>query len=73
MTLPQFNAIKYTTAYGENCIATKKNGIVIIQGNKHGVRQMNVDEFMKCFIKDQSKVQLQRSPEKDTVEFSKKD
>lgn len=73
--LKPFNAIKYTTNYGENCIATKKDGIVTIQGDKNGVRQMPYDEFMKVFIKDQSaKTQnpLERSPQKDSVSFNGK-
>ena len=49
-----FSAIKYTTSNGENCIATKKDGIVTIQGDKNGVRQMPLNEFMDVFVKDQS-------------------
>lgn len=67
-----FDAIKYTTSYGENCIATKKDGIVTIQGDKNGVREMPLDDFMRVFVKDQQKVNLERSPEKDTVCFSEK-
>ena len=65
-----FNAIKYTTSYGENCIATKNNGVVTIQGDKNGVRQMSEKEFMECFVKDQAKATLERSPKQDTVSFS---
>ena len=49
-----FNAIKYVTSYGEKCTATKNNGIVTIQGDKNGVRQMEFSEFMKAFVKDQA-------------------
>ncbi len=69
-TIQPFQVIKYTTSYGENCTATKKDGIVTIQGDKNGVRQMPVDEFMTAFLKDQQKVQLERTPKKDTVSFS---
>lgn len=70
--LKPFDAIKYTTSYGENCVATKKDGVVTIQGDKNGVRQMPLDEFMQVFIKDQQKVNLERTPQKDTVSFSGK-
>jgi hypothetical protein len=66
-----FNAIKYVTSYGEKCTATKNNGIVTIQGDKNGVRQMEFSEFMKAFVKDQAKVSLERSPEKDSFELNK--
>lgn len=64
-----FNAIHYTTSYGENCTATKKDGIVTIQGDKNGIRQMPLEEFMESFMKDQSKNTLERVPQKDTVSF----
>ena len=63
-----FSAIKYTTSNGENCIATKKDGIVTIQGDKNGVRQMPLNEFMDVFVKDQSQKTLERIP--NTVSFS---
>ena len=69
--LKPFTAVKYTTTSGENCTATKNNGVVTIQGDKNGVRQMPYDEFMKDFIQDQAKkAQLERTPQKDTVSFS---
>lgn len=68
--LKPFQAIKYTTSSGENCVATKNNGIVTIEGDKNGVRQMKQDEFMKQFVEDQSKKTLERTPAKDTVTFS---
>lgn len=67
-----FNAIHYTTSSGENCTATKKDGIVTIQGDKNGVRQMPLKEFMESFVEDQSKKTLERVPQKDTVSFSGK-
>ena len=70
--LKPFKAIKYTTSYGENCTATKKDGIVTIQGDKNGIRQMPLEEFMECFVEDQSKKTLERTPQKDTVSFSGK-
>ena len=72
-TLPSFTTIIYKTSDGENCSATKNNGVVTIQGDKNGVRQMPLDEFMPCFLKDQAKkVKLDKTPEKDTVSFSNK-
>ena len=67
-----FEAIKYQTSYGENCVATKKDGVVTIKGDKNGVRQMELDEFMECLAKDQAK-KYERTPEKDTVSFSGKE
>jgi len=69
-----FDSIKFVTNYGEKCIATKNNGVVTIKGDKNGVRQMPLDEFMKAFIRDQKKqgmVSMERSPEKDVVEFGR--
>ncbi len=68
--LKPFNVIKYTTSNGENCTATKKDGVVTIQGDRNGVRQMPLDKFMETFIADQSKKTLERQPEKDKVSFS---
>lgn len=64
-----FTTIKYTTSSSENCVATKNNGVVTIKGDKNGVRQMKFDEFMPNFIKDQQKVALERTPDRDTVAF----
>lgn len=69
-----FTTINYVTSYGEKCTATKNNGIVTINGDKNGVRQMSLPEFMKCFINDmkkQGKVDLQRSPENDVIQFGR--
>jgi len=67
-----FQVIKFQTSYGENCTATKRNGVVTISGDRHGVRQMELNEFMQEFIKDQQKISLERSPQGDTVSFSGK-
>lgn len=64
-----FSSIQYQTTNGENCVATKKDGIVTVQGDKNGVRQMPLPEFMQEFVKDQSKVSLERTPQKDSVSF----
>ena len=69
-TLPHFTTIIYKTSDGENCSATKNNGVVTIQGDKNGVRQMPLDDFMPYFIEDQSKIKLDKTPRKDTVSFS---
>ena len=69
-TLPHFTTIIYKTSDGENCSATKNNGVVTIQGDKNGVRQMPLDDFMPYFIEDQSKIKLDKTPQKDTVSFS---
>ena len=67
--LPKFDVIKFTTSRGENCEASKKDGVVTIVGDQNGVRQMPLEEFMPAFIEDQQKVQLERTPEKDEVSF----
>lgn len=70
--LPQFTTVKYTTKDGENISATKKDGIVTLNGDKNGVRQMPVDEFMKNELPNNVKnIKLEKTPEKDTVEISK--
>lgn len=69
--LKPFEAIKYQTSDGENCTATKNNGVVTIRGDKNGVRQMTVEEFLPQFVKDQAaKGSLEKTPDKDTVSFS---
>ena len=68
--LNSFTTIKYVTSDGEKCSATKNNGIVTIQGDKNGVRQVPYDKFMQDFLADQEKVNLERSPSRDTVSFS---
>ena len=65
-----FQRIQFKTSSGEVCTATRNGNVVTIQGNKNGVRQMEMDEFMREFIKDQQKVNLERSPQADTVSFS---
>lgn len=71
--LPQFTTIKYVTKDGENCQATKNNGVVTVVGDKNGVRQLPQDEFMKEFIQTLPKVNLEKTPKADTVAFSGQD
>lgn len=68
--LPKFTTIKYVTKDGENCQATKNNGVVTVVGDKNGVRQLPQDEFMKEFIQTLPKVNLEKTPKADTVAFS---
>lgn len=68
--LPQFTTIKYVTKDGENCQATKNNGVVTVVGDKNGVRQLPQDEFMKEFVQTLPKVNLEKTPKADTVAFS---
>lgn len=71
--LPQFKQIDYVTSDGERCSATKNGDTVTIQGDKNGVRQVPMQEFLPEFIKDQAqKGSLERTPEADTVNFSGK-
>ena len=66
-----FTEINYVTSAGENCKATKNNGIVTVIGDKNGIRQIPEKEFLQDFIKDQvKKGSLEKSPQNDTVSFS---
>ena len=70
-TPKSFTTIKYTTKDGENISATKNNGIVTLVGDKNDVRQMPVKDFMEELKTNLANVQLEKAPEKDTVELSK--
>lgn len=68
---PTFTTIQFVTKDGEKCTATKNNGIVTVSGDKNGVRQLPVDQFMKELIETLPKnVNLERTPNKDKVQFS---
>ncbi len=66
---PQFNAIKYTTKDGENITATKQDGIVTLVGDKNGVRQMPLNQFMQEFVQNVPQIN-NGQPKNDTVSFS---
>ena len=68
--LPKFTTIKYVTKDGENCQATKNNGVVTVVGDKNGLRQLPQDEFMKEFVQTLPNVNLEKTPKADTVAFS---
>lgn len=68
--LPHFTTVKYVTKDGENCTATKQNGVVTVVGDKNGVRQMPLDDFMADLVQNLPKVNLENSPKQDTVSFS---
>ncbi len=68
--LKPFNAIQYKTKDGETITATKKDGIVTLVGDKNGVRQMPYEKFMKDLINSLPQVNMERVPQKDTVNFS---
>ena len=72
MSIPKYSAIKYVTSYGEHCTATQKDGIVTILGDKNGVKKMPLVEFAKDFVKEGSRVILERSPKKDTLDIIRK-
>lgn len=65
----KFTTITYVTKDGEKCTATKNNGVVTVQGDKNGVRQVPVEQFMQEFVENMPKVDLARTPNKDTVQF----
>jgi len=69
---PKFTTIVYETKDGEKISATKKDGVVTLVGDKNGVRQMELEKFMKEELPNNVKnLKLENSPEKDTVEISK--
>ena len=69
---PKFTTIMYETKDGEKISATKKDGVVTLVGDKNGVRQMDLDKFIKEELPNNVKnLKLENSPEKDTVELSK--
>lgn len=70
--LKPFTTIKYTTKDGEHISATKNNGIVTLVGDKNGVRQMSMEDFKKELISNVANIQLEKTPEKDTVELTNK-
>src|SRR5574344_1405963 len=67
---PKFTEIRYKTKDGENCSATKKDGIVTIQGDKNGVRQMTLEQFVQEEMQKIVPPDLEKTPKKDTVSFS---
>ncbi len=68
---PTFTTIQFVTKDGEKCTATKNNGIVTVRGDKNGVRQLPVEQFMKELVETLPKnVDLAKTPAKDTVQFS---
>lgn len=68
--LAPFTTIKYVTKDGENCTATKNNGVVTVVGDKTGTRQLPLDKFMAEFVETLPKVNLENTPKADTVAFS---
>lgn len=67
-----FTTIKYTTKDGENITATKKDGIVTLNGDKNGIRQMPLEDFKKELLTNLPQTTLEKTPQKDTVEISTK-
>ena len=64
-----FTTIQYVTKDGEKCTATKNNGVVTVQGDKNGVRQIPLNDFIKELATTLPKVDLEKTPNKDTVSF----
>ena len=71
--MPQFTTIKYTTKDGENITATKKDGVVTLSGDKNGVRQMPLEDFVKNeLVENLQNIKLENTPVADTVDISTK-
>lgn len=71
--LKPFTTVMYTTKDGEHVTATKKDGVVTLNGDKNGVRQIPVDDFLKKELPDNvANLNLEKTPAKDTVELSAK-
>ncbi|MBR1424013.1 hypothetical protein IJ579_00445 [bacterium] len=71
-----FKTLRYVTKDGESCIATKNNGVVTIQGDKNGIRQMPLNDFMQNEllqnVEPLGAQALERTPQQDTVSFAGK-
>jgi len=71
ISAPQhFTTVNYVTKEGEKVSATKNNGVVTLVGDKKGTRQMSIDEFKQELIQNSAKIELEKTPAKDTVEIS---
>ncbi|MBQ8460109.1 hypothetical protein IJ541_08430 [bacterium] len=70
--LQPFTTIKYMTKDGEAVTATKKDGIVTLVGDKNGVRQIPLEDFITKELPNIADLKLEKSPETDTVEISQK-
>jgi len=69
--LKPFTEVKYVTKDGEHITATKKDGIVTLSGDKNGVRQMPLEDFVqKELLQNVAEIKLEKTPETDTVELS---
>lgn len=68
--LAPFTVVKYQTKDGENITATKKDGVVTLDGDVNGVRQMPLEQFLKEL--PEVLPQLERTPDKDEVAFQGK-
>ena len=61
-----FTELRFQTSTGENCVAIKNGNTVTIKGDQKGLRQLEMEEFKKFLIEDQTKKQLERTPQDDT-------
>ncbi len=67
-----FSTVLYVTKNGEQCVATKNDGVVTIQGDKNGVRQMPIKEFIeKEMVNIVDAKGLERTPDQDTFTKAK--
>lgn len=67
--LPSFNEVRFTTKDGENIRATKQNGVVTMIGDKHGVRQVQLDDFMNFMTDNVQNLNLEKQPRNDELSF----
>ena len=71
--LPKFTTVKYTTKDGENVTVTKQGDTVTLSGDKNGIRQMPLEDFLKKELPENvANIKLENSPEADTVEIASK-
>ncbi|MGN1154194.1 MAG: hypothetical protein ACI4S3_09200 [Candidatus Gastranaerophilaceae bacterium] len=50
-----FTQICFRTNTGENCVATKNGGVVTVQGDQYGIRNMSMEEFLPMFVQTTQK------------------
>ena len=48
----QFTTLRYTTKTGENVVATRRGNVVTLVGDKSGVQQLPMDQFMRKMVTD---------------------
>lgn len=70
--LPAFSEVRFITKDGENIRATKQNGVVTMVGDKNGVRQVQLNDFMQYMVENAQNINLENQPQYDELSFKSK-